>query len=298
MVDINKIKRENLNDLDFSSKLEKIESIGNIKDIDIAIEDTIKINSNSITNKQSEDILDIAKALKPWRKGPFLLFDNFIDTEWLSYKKYNFFKKHLFIKNKIVADVGCNNGYYMFRLLEQNPKKLVGFDPSKKFFLQFLLLDKFIKSGIDFEILGIENLSDYKTIFDVVLCFGVLYHRSDPVGSLKSLRNSLKRDGELFLDTLVLDRDDEYALFPSKSYQKMTNLFFIPTIKTLKNWLLRAGFVDIEILGMIETTTKEQRRTDWIVGESLEDFLDPNNSKLTIEGYPAPLRAYVKCRRK
>ncbi|HBY85223.1 MAG TPA: tRNA 5-methoxyuridine(34)/uridine 5-oxyacetic acid(34) synthase CmoB, partial [Colwellia sp.] len=35
----------------------------------------------------------------------------------------------------------------------------------------------------------------------------------------------------------------------------------------------------------------EQRKTEWIDTESLQDFLDPNDSSKTIEGYPAPKRA-------
>jgi len=37
--------------------------------------------------------------------------------------------------------------------------------------------------------------------------------------------------------------------------------------------------------------TQEQRRTPWMRFESLADFLDPARSRLTREGYPAPLRA-------
>ncbi|WP_168236940.1 DUF1698 domain-containing protein, partial [Campylobacter fetus] len=42
------------------------------------------------------------------------------------------------------------------------------------------------------------------------------------------------------------------------------------------------------------TDFNEQRKTQWIYGESLENFLDPNDPKLTIEGYPAPKRVYVR----
>ncbi|HCI31107.1 MAG TPA: tRNA 5-methoxyuridine(34)/uridine 5-oxyacetic acid(34) synthase CmoB, partial [Psychrobacter sp.] len=36
---------------------------------------------------------------------------------------------------------------------------------------------------------------------------------------------------------------------------------------------------------------KEQRKTEWMTYHSLTDFLDPNDSTKTIEGYPAPMRA-------
>ncbi len=41
------------------------------------------------------------------------------------------------------------------------------------------------------------------------------------------------------------------------------------------------------------TELEEQRKTDWMENESLIDFLDPNDTSKTIEGYPAPLRAIL-----
>ena len=41
------------------------------------------------------------------------------------------------------------------------------------------------------------------------------------------------------------------------------------------------------------TSTEEQRRTEWMTTESLADFLDPEDSSKTREGYPAPLRAVI-----
>ena len=39
------------------------------------------------------------------------------------------------------------------------------------------------------------------------------------------------------------------------------------------------------------TTTEEQRKTELMITESLEDFLDPTDPTKTIEGYQAPTRA-------
>jgi tRNA (mo5U34)-methyltransferase len=38
----------------------------------------------------------------------------------------------------------------------------------------------------------------------------------------------------------------------------------------------------------------EQRRTDWMVFESYQDFIDKKNPARTIEGYPAPWRVFFK----
>jgi len=75
-----------------------------------------------ISGETKNDIQSVAKLMMPWRKGPFELFDTFIDAEWKSNIKYNLLRKHFNLKDKRVADIGCNNGYYLFRMQEDEPK--------------------------------------------------------------------------------------------------------------------------------------------------------------------------------
>ncbi|MGM0520183.1 MAG: tRNA 5-methoxyuridine(34)/uridine 5-oxyacetic acid(34) synthase CmoB [Campylobacterota bacterium] len=247
-----------------------------------------------ITQEEYDLIEETAKKLIPWRKGPFDIFGLEIDSEWQSNIKYNLIRPFFNLKDKIVADVGCNNGYYMFRMLEDKPKKLIGFDPSALTLHQFEFINHFVKSDIVYEMLGVEHIEFYDHKFDFIFMLGVLYHRPDPVGCLKSLAKSLNSKGEVIIDTFMIDGDDEICLTPNKRYSKIPNIYFIPTINALKNWLTRAGFENMEVLATTVTTNEEQRKTRWTFDQSLEDFLDPNDSSKTIEGYPAPKRVYVK----
>ncbi len=242
--------------------------------------------------KLTPEIKDLAKMMKPWRKGPFKINDLFIDTEWRSYIKWNIIKPHLNLKNGDVLDVGCNNGYYMFRMLEHTPKSITGFDPSALFKLQFEFINSFIKSSIEYKLLGVEHIPFYGKKFDTIFCLGVLYHRPDPVTMLKELKAGLNPGGEVILDTLIIEGDGETALCPV-TYQKMKNVYFIPTLKALYNWIEKAKFKDIEFIGKRYTDLEEQRKTEWIDGASLESFLNEDLSK-TAEGYPPPLRVYLK----
>ncbi|MEK6658284.1 MAG: tRNA 5-methoxyuridine(34)/uridine 5-oxyacetic acid(34) synthase CmoB, partial [Campylobacterota bacterium] len=159
----------------------------------------------------------VARMMMPWRKGPFKLFDTYIDSEWRSNIKYNLLRKHFNLKDKRVADIGCNNGYYLFRMQEDSPKLLVGFDPSPLYKTQFDFINHFVKSDIVYELLGVEHLEFYEEKFDTIFCLGVLYHRSDPVGMLKSLYKGLDNVGEVILDTFYIEGDNEMCLCPESS---------------------------------------------------------------------------------
>ena len=299
-MDLDKLRQEKAKALNFKDNLARVELIKQIEQNNL---NTTKTNFGDVIeiefdNHQSELIQECAMALKPWRKGPFRLNDLFIDSEWQSNIKYNLLSPYFDLKDKVVADIGCNNGYYMFRMGEQNPREIIGFDPGANFYLQFLFINLFAKTDIKFELLGVEHLPFYEKKFDFIFMLGVLYHRSDPVGSLKSLAKALNKSGEIIIDTFMIDGDEDVALSPASTYSKIPNIYFVPTVNCLRNWLVRAGFCDIEILAITKTDANEQRKTDWIDSQSLEDFLDPNDPTKTVEGYPAPKRVYVKAKLK
>lgn len=270
--------------------------IQELKALNLACNFSLDDSVNLSTNSQAKDeILAIAKELKPWRKGPFKIDELFIDTEWQSFIKFNILKPFMNeISQKCVADIGCNNGYYMFKMLEFNPSKLIGFDPSIKYRLQFELINALAKTPIKYELLGVEDLPSYGFKFDVIFCLGVIYHRSDPVKMLKDLKAGLNKNGVVFLDTMYIEDEREIALVPNKTYSKIPNIYFIPSISALKNWCERAGFKEFEVLATKKTDENEQRKTEWIDSFSLENFLDPKDKNLTVEGYEAPKRVYVR----
>jgi len=299
-IDLNAIRQERLKCLEWKNikpRWEAINALPNGLNVEVKLNDTVEIVCDALTKEDEESIYHCAKLIEPWRKGPFQVSKTFIDTEWRSNLKYNLLRPHFNLKDKIVGDIGCNNGYYLFRMMEDNPKRLVGFDPSSIPYCQFLFLDHFIKSNIVFELLGVEHVEYYEHKFDLLFCLGVLYHRPDPIGMLKSLFKGLNVGGELILDTFMIDGEEEVCLTPRDRYSKLRNIYFIPTVNALKNWCYRAGFEEVEVLDIVKTEHHEQRKTEWINTQSLTDFLDEENQNKTIEGYPAPKRVYIKAKR-
>ena len=127
---------------------------------------------------------------------------------------------------------------------------------------------------------------------------GILYHHRSPVEILRSLLSTLKVGGFAIIESQSIDGDGSMALFPEDRYAKARNVYFVPTKDCLINWVKRAGFKNVELVSHTKVTVEEQRKTEFMTYESLADFLDPNDDKLTFEGYPAPYRTVVRAERK
>ncbi len=73
----------------------------------------------------------------------------------------------------------------------------------------------------------------------------------------------------------------------------MRNVWFIPSSAELVAWLKRCGFSNVLLVDETVTGIAEQRITEWMQFESLQQCLDPQDTSLTVEGLPAPRRAVV-----
>lgn len=256
-------------------------------------------SESPLSDGQLKGIEKLLRNLMPWRKGPFSLYGLDIDTEWRSDWKWDRVLPHLSdLTGRTILDVGCGSGYHMWRMVGAGARLAVGIDPTQLFLCQFEAVRKLLGNDQRAHLLplGIEQMPALQA-FDTVFSMGVLYHRRSPLDHLWQLKDQLVQDGELVLETLVVDGDENTVLVPGDRYAQMRNVYFIPSAAALKMWLEKCGFVDVRIVDMNVTSTDEQRRTDWMITESLADFLDPNDRTKTVEGYPAPLRAVIIARK-
>lgn len=267
---------------------------------DIAVQ-SIELNQSAISLEPQQSLSDAQQrqfkeqlqGLHPWRKGPFNLFGQLIDTEWRSDWKWDRLIPHIEpLAGRKVLDIGCGSGYHCWRMRGAGAELVIGIDPTPLFVVQFFSLQKYIQDHqVSVLPLGIEQLPAKMQFFDTVFSMGVFYHRRSPFDHLLELRDTLKPGGELVLETLVIEGKQGDVLVPEGRYARMGNVWFLPSTATLTSWLAKARFRDIKLLDVTATTTKEQRSTEWMTYYSLEQFLDPNDSSKTIEGYPAPKRA-------
>jgi len=260
---------------------------------------SVTATAEDLTDRQRLGIENLLRNLMPWRKGPYSLYGTHIDTEWRSDWKWDRVLPHISpLTHRTVLDVGCGSGYHMWRMIGAGAKLVVGIDPMQLFLCQFEAVRKLLGDDRRAHLLplGIEQLPALQA-FDTVFSMGVLYHRRSPLDHLLQLKNQLVSDGELVLETLVVEGDENTVLVPGERYAQMRNVYFIPSAAALKSWLEKCGFVDVRIADYAVTSVEEQRRTGWMTSESLAEFLDPNDSTKTIEGYPAPLRAVLVARK-
>ncbi len=272
---------------------------------------SIDLNADSITIGSSDDMLpeqavlleEQLRTIIPWRKGPYELFGIPVNTEWRSDFKWQRIQPHLsLLKNRRILDVGCGNGYHMWRMLGEGAQFVIGADPSQFFLAQFRAIKRYAGEDLPIHILPFKSeqlpafTQEYRGIgFDTVFSMGVLYHRASPVAHLKELRSFLRKGGELVLETLVIEGDENTTLVPEDRYAKMRNVWFVGSTGFLIRLLERVGFKDCRVVDESVTSLDEQRKTDWMTFESLADFLDPEDNTKTIEGYPAPRRATIIC---
>lgn len=244
--------------------------------------------------EQREQVTQALRVFHPWRKGPFAVFDVELDCEWRSDLKWQRVSPHIDLREKYVLDVGCGNGYYGWRMLGAGAACVVGIEPYPLYNMQYQLLKRFVPDSQNFVVPAKDAvLRARQPTFDVTFSMGVFYHCKNPIGHLEALRHTLKPDGTLVLETLVVDGDAEHVLIPQDRYAKMRNVWLIPSVLLLERMLRRAQFHDVQVVDVSVTSTDEQRRTEWMTFESLADFLDPQDSTKTIEGHPAPKRAVV-----
>lgn len=246
---------------------------------------------------EREQVRELLMKLAPWRKGPFQVGDILIDAEWRSDRKWARLEDAISpLANRLVLDVGCGNGYYALRIRGMDARLVVGVDPMLLYVAQHAAIRHFMPpQPVHVLPLSMQELP-HTGSFDTVFSMGVLYHQRAARKHLDELRRALKPEGELVLETLILPGRLKEARTPGR-YARMRNVWLLPTLPLLLDWLEEAGFAGARTADVSTTTHVEQRRTDWMTFESLTEALDPDDPSLTIEGWPAPQRAVVVSRR-
>ncbi len=256
----------------------------------------VKIGAaEELDDEERARLKDCLRAFHPWRKGPFDFFNIYIDTEWRSDWKWARVGPHLrCLQGSLVLDIGSGNGYYGWRMLGQGARAVLGLDPFLAYTIQYQAARHFLPGLPNWVLpVGVEALHGGLGAFDAVLSMGVIYHRRDPVAHVKSLFGALKAGGEAVVESIVIDGPAGAVLEPDGRYAKMRNVYQLPSVVMLEQWMRAGGFTDVRTVDVSVTTVEEQRTTEWMRFDSLATFLDPADPTRTVEDHPAPVRAVV-----
>lgn len=245
-------------------------------------------------------VRDQLLSLLPWRKGPFRVGDITIDAEWRSDLKWARVATAIApLSDRLVLDVGCGNGYYALRMVGAGARAVVGIDPTLVHLAQFQAIRHWLPSiPVHVLPLRLNELPPAAACFDSVFSMGVLYHQREPREHLEQLRDTLRAGGELVLETLVLPGEQPEVRQPQDRYARMRNVWQLPTVPHLLQWLVLSGFRDPRLVDVSRTTCEEQRSTEWMPFESLAEALLPGDPLQTVEHWPAPRRALVIANRR
>ena len=266
--------------------------------------EVIDLDTSAITASGAviaEKVIELETALRglhPWRKGPYSLFGVNIDTEWRSDFKWDRLAHAIdSLEGRRVLDVGCGSGYHCWRMKGAGAAEVIGIDPTPLFVLQFKAIQHYLNiDTVHVLPLTLEQLPSKLKAFDTTFSMGVLYHRRSPIDHLTDLRDTLVSGGQLVLETLVVEGDEDAVFVPPDRYARMGNVWFLPSPSALMKWMSKVGFIDVTLIDVSQTTVAEQRSTDWMTFYSLSNFLDSADHNKTVEGHPAPMRAIVTAR--
>ena len=266
--------------------------------------EVIDLDTSAITASGAviaEKVIELETALRglhPWRKGPYSLFGVNIDTEWRSDFKWDRLAHAIdSLEGRRVLDVGCGSGYHCWRMKGAGASEVIGIDPTPLFVLQFKAIQHYLNiETVHVLPLTLEQLPPKLKAFDTTFSMGVLYHRRSPIDHLTDLRDTLVSGGQLVLETLVVEGDEDTVFVPPERYARMGNVWFLPSPSALMKWMSKVGFIDVTLIDVTQTTVVEQRSTDWMTFYSLSNFLDSADHNKTVEGHPAPMRAIVTAR--
>lgn len=153
------------------------------------------------------------------------------------------------LTGRTVLDIGTTNGGTAFELERRGAARVVAADIFGPDWFGVRALTEFLDSKVEFVQATVYELAErFPEPFDLVICWGVLYHLRHPLLALDNLR--AVTGGEASLETAVCD-----AELPRRMRERRLTRFyrrdelsgdssnwFAPTVTTLEDWAGSSGF--------------------------------------------------------
>jgi len=125
------------------------------------------------------------------------------------FKKFNFIKKYLNLRNKSILESNCGAGL-IINALKKKAKLTAGIDN--------LIYKKFLINNNHLFFKNIDEVIKSKNKFDIVFSLSEIEHKYDPILFLKKIRKILKKDGCIILR--IPNFKNIYAQLLNQSFYK------------------------------------------------------------------------------
>ena len=155
--------------------------------------------------------------------------------------RYKFAKE--FVKDKIVLDLACGEGYGSF-LMADTAKKVIGIDIDKETIEHASL--KYLRDNLKFVSGSMTNIPlDGEKIFDIIVCFEAIEHIKEQEQLIKEVKRLLKKDGILIIST-----PNAYIYSQKPGYNIFQNPFHLKEMRYEEfGEILKTNFKEIFIYG-------------------------------------------------
>ena len=189
--------------------------------------------------------------------NPFVIDGDLLPLKQAWMKDFHYYRhNHIFqailrdigtLDGMRVLDIGCNEGYYSFAARRLGAEEVVGIDlRSENIECAQKLADVYGYNRCSFRSGNIVG-DDFTSLgsFDVVFCFGVLYHLENPMIGIRNLRQITGK--RLYIDSCLSSFDSEPTIAiaeePNTNLRAgETGLAFYPSIGGLRKMLEAGGF--------------------------------------------------------
>lgn len=171
------------------------------------------------------------------------------------------------LDGKRVLDIGSWNGCFSFECEKRGAAQVIAIGPENPDLTGFNMLREYLDSKVVYQYGSIYDL-DPKVmgLFDIVLCFGVLYHLRYPLLGLDNCRRVARKD--LYVESACIDHDliidgkarDLSDVNPSLARAALMQFYrrnelnsddsnwFSPNEKCLRDMLYSSGFDELSIV--------------------------------------------------
>ncbi len=205
--------------------------------------------------------------------------------------------KNINVKNKIVLESGCGDGFFVNYLLKLKPKKVYAFDISK--YLVDIAREEY--KSVDFKVADIMKKFPYKNnLFDVSFCYCVIMENPNIRNSIKELARVTKKSGYIHVvvvhpiyNLFINDKkaEQEPILTRLGRYTKEEHLT-VTTLPGFDNFVVYRRPIDSYVNEFIKNKLKIEKMIEVPVSEELAEINEKYKERIGI-----PVFVYFKLRK-